>query len=298
MDVLFWCWLVGLLFVLKRAFHLVKNIFFSYLDLNQFKYGWVVITGGSDGIGKEFAIQLHQQGFKVVLIARNLAKLEQVKAELLDQGPAEVEVLAADFSKSHHNPEEFYGELVERLKRFEVSFLINNVGVFDLCDFTEQDFETIESILSVNLYPQTFLSHAFIPHFLERYETEKKRSFILNLSSMSTVNITSDGAVYAASKSYNDFLSRALSYEYEKAIQVTSLAPGVVKTNMTLNTTYNQKILGILPVDTYVRDSLKRLGTRKTFGHWLHQIIGEFVGYVPVWIFDLLAKSKPKQKAS
>jgi|688.fasta_scaffold2573933_1 17beta-estradiol 17-dehydrogenase / very-long-chain 3-oxoacyl-CoA reductase len=40
--------------------------------------GWAVITGASDGLGKQYAIELAKSGFKIILIARNPAKLDEV----------------------------------------------------------------------------------------------------------------------------------------------------------------------------------------------------------------------------
>lgn len=123
MDLVYWCWAIGLVSFLYWLTCLIRGIFFSHLDLFQFKYGWVAITGATDGIGKEFARQLHIKGFKVILISRSLVKLEDTKAELMREGAAEVETIEADFSKSHQNPEAFYAHMASRLETFEVSVL-------------------------------------------------------------------------------------------------------------------------------------------------------------------------------
>jgi 17beta-estradiol 17-dehydrogenase / very-long-chain 3-oxoacyl-CoA reductase len=227
MNVFYWCWLLGLVVVLARLAKFINLAFFSHLDINQFKYGWVAITGASDGIGKGFAQELYNQGFKLILIARNPEKLAQTREEIEQKGTStttpEVEIVVADFSTSHHNPEEFYTQLASHLSRYEISVLINNVGVMYRDSLETQDLKDIESMLAVNLYPMTFLSHALISSLLQRFEETQRRSLILNISSTTSIKSTHDTAVYSATKAYDDFLSRALSYEYSKAITVTSL---------------------------------------------------------------------------
>src|SRR4051812_43417414 len=68
------------------------------------KYGkgsYVVITGASDGIGKQFSFSLAQRGFNIVLVARNEEKVKTVKRELTEKFPqTDVKIVIADFSQS------------------------------------------------------------------------------------------------------------------------------------------------------------------------------------------------------
>jgi len=64
------------------------------------RYGpWALIIGGSEGVGAEFVRHLAADGFKLVLVARKLAPLEELAAELRGTG-AEVRMLSADLSQS------------------------------------------------------------------------------------------------------------------------------------------------------------------------------------------------------
>jgi short-subunit dehydrogenase len=282
MDVLCWCCLLGLVLVLARLAKIIKLVFFSHLDINQFKYGWVAITGASDGIGKGLAQELYNQGFKLILIARNSEKLAQTREEIMQKGTSptspEVEIVVADFSTSHLNPEEFYTQLASRLSHYEISVLINNVGVGTKADFKTQGLKDIESMLAVNLYPMTFLSRAFIPSFLQRFEETQRRSLILNISSLFAIKSPNGCAVYGATKAYNNFLSRALSYEYSKAITTTSLLPGPVVSQMAKDYVNSPVTVS---AENYAKQSLKRLGTRSTSGHWVHILIAEWFDIMP-----------------
>jgi 17beta-estradiol 17-dehydrogenase / very-long-chain 3-oxoacyl-CoA reductase len=162
-------------------------------------------------------------------------------------------------------------------------------------DLETQDIIEIENMLSVNIYPMTFLSHALIPSLLQRFEQTQRRSLILNISSLAAVKSTHDITVYAATKAYNDFLSRALSYEYSKAITVTSLRPGVVLSQISKKLKVDKAALGMVSAESYAKQSLKRLGTRATSGHLLHMVLAEILDCVPQMLFNLLSTLVPKE---
>ncbi len=84
-----------------------------------------LVCGSSQGMGKAIAIQLAEMGANVTLFARNLETLNQVKAELANNGSQEHFAICADFSK----PEEVARALDEHLTVVpEFQILINNTG--------------------------------------------------------------------------------------------------------------------------------------------------------------------------
>ena len=75
-------------FVLPR-----KNLFSRYCG------GWALITGASDGLGKQYAFELAKEGFNIILMARNKQKLLGVAKELKDAYPStKTSILVFDFS--------------------------------------------------------------------------------------------------------------------------------------------------------------------------------------------------------
>lgn len=78
-----WAFGVGLLFVFRwfwrTIVYLTRMYFGTPVTIARYgKDSWAVVTGASDGIGRGIAIELASRGFNVVLIARNIAKLEEV----------------------------------------------------------------------------------------------------------------------------------------------------------------------------------------------------------------------------
>ena len=90
---------VGAVKILVWALPWVYFKLFCCIDLNKYKYGYALITGSSDGIGKALAKEFARRGFNLVLVSRTLSKLESVKSELLTWYPhCEIHIISSDFS--------------------------------------------------------------------------------------------------------------------------------------------------------------------------------------------------------
>mgnify|MGYP000238005275 FL=1 len=260
--------------------------FFCKVDLEKYKYGWVLVTGATDGIGKKVALSFARNNFKVLLCSRNEDKLKQVAAEIKQATQNEnVQFVVADFKYSHRDPENFYNDLTQRLSEYNISVLINNVGVANLGWISEQKPEDMEEMLGVNIYPQTLMSYFFIPKFLERFESNKQRSLLINFSSIAEAAIMPTAGVYSATKRYNSFLSEALRYEYSHAIDVVTVKPGPVMTNMA-----RKFGSGISPIavdcDKWVNNFMKNMHTGVNYGHWSHYLSATLASSVPYQIYS------------
>lgn len=249
---------------------------FTKIYLDNYRYGWILITGASDGIGKEIAAVLAKQGFKLILVSRNKLKLEKVVNLLKSStGNTMIHSHSVDFSCSHQNPEEFYKNFFRTLESYEISGLVNNVGVCEYRFFADHSLETIENMLSVNLYPVTMLTHTLLPKFIKRYEEAKQRSLIMNLSS--TVDLISipTTAVYTATKTFVDHLSESVRRENSPGVDIATIKPGVVATNMSSAELGNG--LDALPLtvktNEYAEYLMSHLHTGINYGHWKHYIL-------------------------
>lgn len=82
-----------------------------------------VVTGSTDGIGKEYAKELAARGINLVLISRSIERLEKTKNEIVQENPTiEVKVIVADFSKG----EGVFEKLKEQLKDIPIGILGNS----------------------------------------------------------------------------------------------------------------------------------------------------------------------------
>jgi uncharacterized protein len=183
-----------------------------------------LITGASAGIGREFARQLAGRAGSLVLVARRLDRLEELREELTKTDPnLNVHCRAVDLSQQNEI-ESLSAWLTQ--EGIAIDFLINNAGLGDRGLFATGDADLLGQILSVNIVALTMLTRALLPAMLA-----KKRGAILNVSSVAGFLPIRKFAVYAASKAYVTSLSEAIRAEVcKEGIVVSALCPGPVDT--------------------------------------------------------------------
>jgi len=126
---------------------------------------------------------------------------------------------------------EFYGNLTQQLDRYDVSVLINNVGVLTNDEFMNLKMDDIETCIGVNVYPVTYLTHHYIRKMQDRHKSEKHRSLIINIGSLSSAVPLKEFSIYGATKRFVEFFSRAVAYEVRDAITLVTFLPGNTNTN-------------------------------------------------------------------
>ena len=83
--------------------------------------------------------------------------------------------------------------------------------------------------ININCVPMALMSNYMVPNMLKR----EKRSAIINVSSFAAENPVPYATTYSATKAYNDAFSKAISLEYSDKIDILSLRPLYVESNMT-----------------------------------------------------------------
>ncbi|KAK1801263.1 hypothetical protein P4O66_022956 [Electrophorus voltai] len=128
---------------------------------------WAVITGGSEGIGHAYALQLARHGLNVVLISRSREKLEKAARNIERSTGRKVKLISADFTKDN-----IYGHIQESLRGLDVAVLVNNVGILPSeipCKFLETTYleEKIHQVINCNVKTMAKVSikhSADVPH--------------------------------------------------------------------------------------------------------------------------------------
>ncbi|RMJ12685.1 Very-long-chain 3-oxoacyl-CoA reductase [Fusarium euwallaceae] len=181
---------------------------------NLRKYGkpgtWAVVTGASDGLGKEYALQLAAKGFNLVLVSRTLSKLESLAAEIQEKYPGkglEIKSLAMDFSQ---NNDADYERLAELIQGLDIGILINNVGQSHSIpvSFLETAKEELQNIITINCIGTLRVTQTIAPILKQR-----KRGLILTMGSFGGWTPTPYLATYSGSKAFLQQWSNALSSE-------------------------------------------------------------------------------------
>lgn len=199
------------LYVHFRTIHFLRH-HADLVKLSKFgpKGSWALITGASDGIGKEFALQIARQGFNVVLVSRTQAKLDALAEELKEKYNVETKVLAMDFAL---NSKEDYRSLAKLIDGLDISILINNVGLsHDIpVPFAETPEAEMMDIITINCIGTLKVTQMVAPMMVR-----KRRGFILTMSSFGGLLPTPLLATYSGSKSFLQQWSSATGSELSK----------------------------------------------------------------------------------
>ncbi|NXA99508.1 HSDL1 protein, partial [Cnemophilus loriae] len=250
------------------------------------KYGkWAVVTGSTDGIGKAYAEELAKRGVSIILVSRNKDKLEAISRSISETYKVETDFIVADFSKGR----ELYPAIKEALKDREIGILVNNVGIcYAYTDyFTNLSEDVLWDLINVNIASATMMTHIVLPGMVK-----KKKGAIVNLSSAVCCQPTPMLTVYGASKSYMDYFSRALHYEYaSKGIFVQSLIPLITTTKMVaFSTALSKTSIFFPPAEEYASHAVSTLGlSTRTTGYWKHAIQLVLSECLPEWMWAWLA---------
>ncbi|XP_045135817.1 inactive hydroxysteroid dehydrogenase-like protein 1 [Portunus trituberculatus] len=232
-------------------------------------YGrWAVVTGSTDGIGKEYAKELARRGVNLVLVSRTMEKLHKVSAEIVREFGVQTEVIQADFSGGRP----IYEDIAKGLQGKEIGILVNNVGVLlsEPMEFGDVSEKDIWSHVNVNVASVPAMTKLVLPGMLKR-----GRGAIVNLSSTaSTVPVPLSG-IYSATKAFVNFFSRALEFEYRNSgITIQTLIPSYVSTNMTkYSDLVHDPGVFVPTAQTYASSAINTLGyARHTTGYWAHSL--------------------------
>ena len=178
-----------------------------------------LITGGSGGIGLEFARLFAQAGYDLALAARDANKLDAAAAALGSKFGIAVTPVAIDLSER-----DAAKALFQRVPDCDV--LVNNAGFANNGAFAEMDERDILDEIAVDVVALTQLSRLYLPGMLRRGSGK-----ILNVASTAAFLPGPQMAVYYASKAFVLSLSEALAEEVRgTGVQVTCLCPGATAT--------------------------------------------------------------------
>jgi short-subunit dehydrogenase len=185
----------------------------------------IVITGGSEGLGKAFGLHLAERS-TVVLIARHEADLAAAAADIRpSNGQSDVRWLAIDVSA-----EDAPARIREFLNSNDLylDVLINNAGTASGGRFDLLDRPSVMKVIDVNIRGLVALTHAFLPDMRAR-----QTGGIINLASVAAFTPGPWQSLYFASKSFVLSFSLAVAQENRDVhIPVMAAAPGPVETNI------------------------------------------------------------------
>jgi short-subunit dehydrogenase len=179
-----------------------------------------LVTGATSGIGAAYAKLLAKEKYDLVLVARDLTRLNAYAKELNKTYKIKVETLQADLTKPAQ-----LAKVEKRLssKTKPIEVLINNAGFGIKQSFADSEIKKEQELLDVLVTAPMRLTHAALPQMLKR-----DSGVIVNVSSVASWIA---GGTYSAAKSYLTVFSEYLNTELKRTnIKVSALCPGFTRT--------------------------------------------------------------------
>jgi NAD(P)-dependent dehydrogenase (short-subunit alcohol dehydrogenase family) len=187
-----------------------------------------LITGASQGLGKEIATAYVRAGASVVICARDGALLDAVRAELLPLASGSQKVLARPCDVSKRDQ---VNALVEyAVATFpELDILVNSAGVYGPKGLTEDvDWDAWVQAIEIDLFGAVLLCRAIVPHLKKRGAGK-----IIQLSGGGATAPLARLSAYATAKAAVVRFAETLAVELaEHKVDVNCIAPGALNTRM------------------------------------------------------------------
>ena len=182
-----------------------------------------LVTGASSGLGLEFSKIFAENGYDLVVVARNEGRLYQLKGDLEETYGITVWVCASDLSREGAALDVFDFCTEEGIA---IDCLVNNAGFGDQGDFSNADWQRQRDMAQVNMVALMQMTKCFIKPMLERGGGK-----ILNISSVAAFSAGPRMSVYYASKAFVRSFSEAVSEEVRgSGVTVTALCLGPAAT--------------------------------------------------------------------
>ena len=168
---------------------------------------WAVITGASDGLGREYTLQLAKAGYSTLIISRTASKLDAVAQEIKQKFNTPVRTFTMDFAA---NDPSSYASLKQVVDTLEIAILINNVGLsHDIpTPFIETPIRELTDIININC-----LATLRVTQLVAVGMVHRKRGLILTMGSFGGLLPTPLLATYSGSKAFLQQWSTALGAE-------------------------------------------------------------------------------------
>jgi len=227
---------------------------------------WALVTGATSGIGESFTRLLAENNYNIVLVARDLPRLQERATGLEAKFNIKTHLIQADLATdSGCNAVEQY------IANNHIDVLINNAGFGINKAFTVSQLDSEQQLLDVLVRTPMRLMHVALPLMKQR-----NKGVIINVSSVASFIA---GGTYSASKSYLTVLSESLHTELAGTnVKISALCPGFTRTEFHQRGRMSMKGLpSFLWLDS---DELVAKA-------WSEALKGEAIS-VPGWQYELL----------
>ena len=238
------------------------------------RYGpQALVTGASDGIGREFARTLAAAGFDLILVARRGDRLRALASELSDRYGTTSTIIEADLADN-----ESVSRVIDSTRDTDIGLLVASAGFGSSGPFVDARLDEELGMLDVNCRAALSMAHAYGRRFVARGQ-----GGIVLLSSIVAFQGVPQSAHYAATKAYVQSLAEALRIELEPlGVDVIASAPGPVHSGFAQRA--NMQMGLALDPSAVPPATLSALGRRMTVRPgWLSKLLETALKMLPRW---------------
>jgi short-subunit dehydrogenase len=199
---------------------------------------FVLITGASTGIGAVYADRFARRGHDLVLVARDVARMEALAGRLRREASVAIDILPADLTAATD-----LAQVEGRLRDdSRIGILVNNAGASAPGGFLDQSPDDVARIISLNTTALTRLASSVAPRFVKA-----GKGAIVNLSSVVSLAPELGFTVYGATKAFVLFFSQGLHLELgPKGVYIQAVLPGATRTEIWERSGYDVSTLPAL----------------------------------------------------
>jgi uncharacterized protein len=232
-----------------------------------------LITGASDGIGRAFALQLAEQGFDLVLVARRGSVLQELALDLGTRFGVDVRVLAMDLSDPLAVP-----ELMRQTETAPIGLVVAAAGFGSIGAFLDRDVLSEVNMVDLNCRSVVELSFGFG----QRMAAQGRGGLVL-FGSLVGFNGAPLSATYAATKGFVQSFAEGIAAEMRPhGVSVLSVAPGPVGTGFAARA--GMQMGQAATPEMVARGALAALGKRTTVRPgFLAKFLGWSLAMLPRW---------------
>ena len=179
---------------------------------------WALVTGATAGIGESFTRLLAENNYNIVLVARDLPRLNERAVQLQTKYKVEIHVIQADLATDAG-----CAVVEQYIANNQIDVLINNAGFGINKAFTVSALDAEQQLLDVLVRTPMRLMHVALPQMKQR-----NKGVVINVSSVASFIA---GGTYSASKSYLTVLTESLHTELTGTnVKISALCPGFTRT--------------------------------------------------------------------
>jgi len=221
------------------------------------------ITGTTSGFGYAFALRLAKHGYKLIITGRRKDRLEALADKIRNELNVNVVTLCFDI-RDKKACNKAFDSLSEEYKKIDL--LVNNAGLASTAAaFNESDMDDFETMIDTNIKGLLYITQLIVPQMIEQ-----KSGHIVNISSISGIEVYPNGSVYCATKHAVNAITKGLRIDLVKhGIKVSSISPGLVETEFSIVRYHGDEdkakavYKGIVPLNAEdIADTLEFIVTR------------------------------------